>query len=85
MEYKINNDLFFLILEDNKNYVIDFPALNTKIKVLEYSQTHQQIYNPLSNPSLQNYFENTWWNSVLFWSDVITCNKNSHTKNYSNS
>jgi len=31
-EYKINNDLFFLILEDNKNYVIDFPALNTKIK-----------------------------------------------------
>ena len=43
-EYKINNDLFFLILEDNKNYVIDFPALNTKIKSIRtYSNSLTNI------------------------------------------
>lgn len=75
-DYKIDDDLLFTILEENKKCILVFPTLNMKIKVVTYDQVHQQVYNPLYNPSLKSYLENTWWSTILFWSDIIPSVKN---------
>jgi hypothetical protein len=74
--YRINNNLLFIISEENENYMINFPTLNINIKVIESDIANQLIFNPLYNPSLQKYFKSTWWNTVLFWSDIIPTVKN---------
>ena len=61
---------------ENKKYIIDFPTLNTKIKVAMYNQVPQKTYNLSYNTSLQKYFENTLWCTLLFWFDVIHIIKN---------
>ena len=48
--YKINNDLLFLILEENKNYTINFLTLNINVKVIKYDTVNQLVLNPLYNP-----------------------------------
>ena len=74
--YRINNNLLFTILEEDENYAINFPTLNINIKVMKHDVTNQLILNPLYNPSLQKYFKSTWWNTILFWSDIIPNVKN---------
>lgn len=69
--YRINNNLLLLILEENENYTINFPTLNMNVKVINYDVVNQRVFNPLYNPSLQKYFKSTWWNTILFWSDII--------------
>ena len=56
--------------------MIDFPTLNTKIKVAMYNQVPQKTYNLSYNTSLQKYFENTLCCTLLFWFDVIHIIKN---------
>jgi hypothetical protein len=68
--YKINDDLLFLILEEHGNYTINFSTLNMNIMVMKYDRVNQLVFNPLYNPSLQKYFKSTWWNTILFWSDI---------------
>src|SRR4051812_14969154 len=64
--YITNNNLFFLILEENGNHTIKFSTLNMNVKVMKYDAVNQLIYNSLYNPSLQKYFKSTWWNTILF-------------------
>jgi len=49
------------------------------IKVINYDIVNQRVFNPLYNPSLQKYFKSTWWNTILFWSDIVPSVKG-HTR-----
>lgn len=69
--YKINNNLLFFILEESGNHTINFPTLNMSIKVIKHDIVNRRVFNPLYNPSLLKYFKSTWWNTILFWSDII--------------
>ncbi|CAH1759178.1 13082_t:CDS:10, partial [Entrophospora sp. SA101] len=53
--------------------------INATLVVIKYDTVNQLVLNPLYNPSLQKYFKSTWWNTILFWSDIIPSVK-SHTR-----
>ncbi|CAJ0645766.1 15025_t:CDS:2, partial [Entrophospora sp. SA101] len=63
-EFKFYNDLDVIFDANEANDFIK--DIDTCIKL-----DNGYGYNPLYNPQLRKYLDNTWWKTVVFWSNLI--------------
>lgn len=47
-----------------------FPLINLKISTI--ATDINDIHNPFFNVNLQRYLKNTWWKTLVLWSNVVT-------------
>jgi hypothetical protein len=61
----------FKVMEDC--FKIFIPLINYEITTKKTDSFNEDgyVYNPLYNPQLKKYLENTWWKTVVFWSNLV--------------
>lgn len=70
-KYTFNNEVILQIFKDDtNNYTVYFPIINLKISTV--TTDINDIHNPFFNINLQQYLKNTWWKTLVLWSNVVT-------------
>ena len=68
-----NNYMKFDVREMEDCFKILIPLINYEItaKKINSFDENGYVHNPLYNIQLKKYLENTWWKTVVFWSNLI--------------
>jgi hypothetical protein len=69
--YMDDNSLILKIREEADCLKIYIPLINYEFMTKKIDIDSDYAYNPLFNLQLKKYLEDTWWKTVVFWSNLI--------------